>query len=299
MVRTAKVRLHRAFTLIELLVVIAIIAILIGLLLPAVQKVRAAAARTQSANNLKQMGIALQNMASDHNGSLPPSYGAYPMFGPQGSLFCFLLPYMEQDTIYNQYNPGNGGTFGSVTNTTVTPPVTTLGPIPVAVKAYIAPADFSNNPAQPGLTSYASNALVFGNIGANLPATFQDGTSNTVVLTERFAVANAFTTTGTTTTSTQQSHFWSYTDNWIMPSYTPAVVTSTGTVTTPAAYVAYPQFNATVTTANDPQPQSFGGSSMLVGMADGSVRPVTPAVSPLTWYYACNPADGQPMPQDW
>jgi len=124
-----KSRRRHAFTLIELLVVIAIIAILIGLLVPAVQKVREAAARSQCQNNLKQIALAALNYESSYKvlppgglvspNSVPTNYTfGKPYAGPYTGTLAFILPYVEQQALYNQLKTiDNGGLFKFDTTT--------------------------------------------------------------------------------------------------------------------------------------------------------------------------------------
>jgi prepilin-type N-terminal cleavage/methylation domain-containing protein len=170
-------RPKHAFTLIELLVVIAIIAILVGLLVPAVQKVREAAARASCSNNLRQMGIAFHNCHDSYH-KLPPLAGPFPsetangynpaVNGQQGvgTPLIFLLPFMEQEPLWRQcltFNPGQGSPICWDDNANT---------YSIAVKSYICPSDPSiggsdscpQNPGGPpfaAATSYAVNALAF------------------------------------------------------------------------------------------------------------------------------------------
>jgi len=173
--------------------VIAIIAILIGLLLPAVQKVRAAAARTQCANNLKQMGLGMHNY-NDTFGKLPAGWvvTASTQPSPGWSWQTLLLPYIEQETLYNALNPD--------IVTPGAPPAATAGtPIMTPLKVYRCPAD-GGNPTNGNFggyltTNYVCNREVLGPDVNNKPtsmsvATIPDGSSNTILVGERDYINN-------------------------------------------------------------------------------------------------------------
>jgi prepilin-type N-terminal cleavage/methylation domain-containing protein len=265
---TSSRRARQGFTLIELLVVIAIIAVLIGLLLPAIQKVRAAAARAQSSNNLKQMGLALHNFASTYDGALPPYAGSFKGSPGVHSLFYYILPYIEQENVANQYPQGFIG-FD----------------VPVTVKTFIASADPTNDPAS-DMTSYASNIALFGSTGAQLPASFNPkGTSNTVMLMERYA--RAAIGAGGSVGLLSRNHKWS-TGFTGLNCAAPAV-----------GFSNFPQFAPPPDQADNRAPQGFSSSVMQVCLGDGSVRGVSSGMAPGTWNWACNPTDSNPPPADW
>lgn len=320
-----------AFTLIELLVVIAVIAILIGLLLAAVQKVREAAARIQSSNNLRQVGLAVQQ-CQDQYGALPPGFGYFPG-GPwdptyqggttgYGNVFFHLLPFIEQGNLYRSTaGAGNGSpTCPGMLYSVYGPTFPGVAKHPLAI--YLNPSDpsetargtvqGSGTPVNGwGACGYAFNAQVFCQVDSDgnfedwwaaprIPYTFADGTSNTILFTEKLAVcgqpaglyagANAWASAPEegTTPVFSVSRFPS-------PGDPPGAIPSTG----PATHFQVRPFPY----ASDrcqywvPQSPRFGG--ILVALADGSVRSVSDGVRPETWWAACTPAGGEVLGSDW
>jgi prepilin-type N-terminal cleavage/methylation domain-containing protein/prepilin-type processing-associated H-X9-DG protein len=201
---------RRGFTLIELLVVIAIIAVLIGLLLPAVQKVRESASRAQCMNNLKQLGIAYHAYADSNKQAFPPCM-ITDQTKPVG-WGIFLLPFIEQDNLYRQYNFGApffyvNQAFGinnqAVANTPIKLYNCPSAPTPNGPYSYTFnfppfpsfswqayPADYTPLAGvNQGLINYLG--LPTTSLGGalqrdnpTLVTTFKDGTSNTILLAE-------------------------------------------------------------------------------------------------------------------
>jgi prepilin-type N-terminal cleavage/methylation domain-containing protein len=308
----------KAFTLIELLVVIAIIGVLVGLLLPAVQRVRQSAMATQCQNNLKQLGIAVHNYASANDGGLPAASTRNP--APTMNIWNTLCPYIEQEGLWEAAKATTDG-------------VSWDGPVPNAasgtvrtavIKSLICPLDPSvaggyaaNQSGAWAASSYAANFLVFGNSaiggpnGNNWQAPFNAGnmprgTSQTVGIAERYAACGnpASGQPGSIPNSGfTGGNLWAWPGGDWGPMYWGATFANQPWGLNGNPYLNWNQppmiqpnpWN----TACDPTRPSTGHSVGQILMMDGSVRNVGGNIQVATWQAVIDPNSMTMAGSDW
>jgi hypothetical protein len=282
--------------------------------LPAVQKVREAAARAQCQNNLKQIALGTLNCADTNQGLLLPSYGFYPSANGQnygyGGLFMLLCPWVEQNNVYQAslqpipswvvglcpgcnnvmaYNEWSTAVDGGGANT--------------YLKIYACPSDptYTSGNSQPwgNNCSYALNGLVFtsthaGNNLSRYPASVVDGTSNTVFFTEKQSTGmgngNCGSAGGYSSTPGGDANWY---PNWGPTVYAPECGEAKG----PTAY--FQVAPAPVGTAIFALPSTGHVAGIMVALGDGSCHLVSQGTSPSTWWYAMTPGGGEVLGSDW
>jgi type II secretory pathway pseudopilin PulG len=291
---------RRAFTLFQLLLVLAILLILLALLLPAGQKVRDAAARTQSQNNLKQIALATINYADTNNGTLPPGVDDNHF-----STAAYILPYLEQDNLFKTIDFKKD--IDDKANVQARKTI---------IKTYLSPRDpILTVKPEWGATTYLFNDQVFVPIAQKMkfPASISDGTSNTIldgetlkgdgktkavdikrqyVLLKKEDLKATGPNTGVKYFKDNKNIAGDRCASWMDGRFLQGT------------------FNSRLL-PNDTRPDvSCGGVSGVsalrsfdqivnVGMLDGSVRAVSTGVSHDTWKAAMTPSAGDLLGSDW
>ncbi|MBA2227845.1 hypothetical protein [Thermogemmata fonticola] len=277
-----------ALSLLEFLVAVAIVAILLALLLPAVQKVRLSASVTREKNKVRQIALAIHMYADNHD-----------RIG-YNSIFVEILPYMERGAYYEKMLP-NGPKGEALWGAEVMPP-------------YLNEDDPSLAIQRIGVASYCINAQIYKEFHANRSALIRDGMSNTIEITTCYANKKM-------KRSDQDIYrmlrSWGMEINIVLPPVPPIDIDGVNmTIEMRPAAFANPfygdvlpgsaeaqsvtfQLRPKIEEADPRIPQSPYTHGLLAGLADGSVRMISPQISPQTFWAAVTPNGGEVLGPDW
>jgi type II secretory pathway pseudopilin PulG len=284
-------RMNRAaFSLTELLIVLSLAALTLSLMMPAVLNAQGAANRRQSINNLKDIGIALHN-CNDTFRKLPPAHGKLGNVAVDATIHVHLLPFIEQDNAYKKYFEEKGG--DKVQKFTI--------------RTFSSELDPSHKDKDEGVQNFAANLRVFADIGvqtpfdqdiapgqdetfkggSRIPATFVDGTSNTIVYSTKFAICGEGGSRYAPEPRTKFAAFFAMN----------AATEKASPTSAKATFQLVPSAKECVCTP--PMAQSFEKAGILVALGDASVRTVSATISFQTWNMAVQPNDGKVLGDDW